>query len=77
MTFFTFGQLADPLVTGVTGLWHEFVSQVTVHSTLPPVIFLILILYEGHHHLHKNRQRKPVQLGYSLCLWPWYHKACG
>lgn len=62
---FTSGQFADPLVFGVTGLRHESVGQVTVHSTVPPVILLVLILYEGRHHLHENRHTRQNHNGYT------------
>ena len=65
---FTSGQLADPLVFGVTGLWHESVVQVTVHSTVPPVVLLVLVLYEGCHHLHRNRQETNCNAYFSPVL---------
>lgn len=51
---FTSGHLADPLVFGVTGLRHESVGQVSVHATISPVVLLILVLYEGRHHLRQK-----------------------
>lgn len=54
VTVFTSGHLADPLVFGVTGLRHESVGQVSVHATIPPVVLLILVLYEGRHHLRQK-----------------------
>lgn len=51
---FTSGHLADPLMFGVTGLRHESVGQVSVHATVPPVVLLILVLYERRHHLRQN-----------------------
>lgn len=63
MTASTSGQLADPLVFVVTGLRREDVGQVTVHSTVPPVVLLVLILYEGYHHLHESRHSRPKPLG--------------
>lgn len=52
---FTSGQLTDPLVFGVAQLRHERVGQVTVRSTVPPVILLALIINERSHHLHKDK----------------------
>jgi len=57
MRGFTSEELADPLVLGVTGLRLQSVGQVTVHSTVPPVILFILIFNERRHHLHETRQR--------------------
>lgn len=51
----TSGQLADPLMLGITGLRHKSVGQVTEHSTVPPVVLLVLILYEGYRQLHDRR----------------------
>lgn len=50
-------QFADPLVFGITRLWHEDLAQVTEHSAVPPVILVILI-YEGCHHLQQDRGTK-------------------
>lgn len=62
MSMFTSGQLADPLMFGVTRPWHHVVSQVAVHSTVPPVILLVLIFNERRHYLHKD--------------WPGWYKSC-
>lgn len=72
---FTSCQLADPLMFGVTGLWRESVGQVTVHGTVPPVILVVLILYEGRHHLHHNThtQGKLIMDEYQYC----YNRSCG
>lgn len=48
-------QLADPLVCGITRLWHEDLAQVTEHSAVPPVVLIILI-YKGCHHLQQDRE---------------------
>lgn len=59
----TSGQLADPLMFGITRLRHESVGQVTEHSTVPPVVLFVLILYEGYRQLH---DRTPQSYGCTL-----------
>lgn len=62
-------QFADPLVFGVTGLRHDSVSQITVHSTVPPVILLVLIIYEGRQHLRKSRHRPLIITLLEQGMW--------
>lgn len=69
MTVFTFGYLADPLMFSVTELWHESVAQVTVHSAVPPVVILSVVLDEGRQHLQAIRCPGSLTTEY-------YNKAC-
>lgn len=71
----TSGQLADPLVLCVAGQRHDGVGQVAVHGTVPPVILLVLILYEGGHHLRQHTRQdsdglRPLNGLGSLCRPP-------
>lgn len=63
---FTSEQLTNPLVFGIASLWREGVGEVTVHSAVPPVILLVLILDEGRHHLRDTRQNNDGRTNLSF-----------
>lgn len=46
-------QLADPLMLGVTWLWHQDVAQVTKHCAVPPVVIVVLV-HKRHHYLPRT-----------------------